>query len=473
MKTYDVIILGGGIAGLACADELLAKSEKKVLVLEKNSYPGGLAATLKYKNFLHDLSPHRWFTKNDELNIWLDQLIKEDFVWINKNTPMYQMGKFFKYPIKISDVLKKINLFLGFLMVISFLYERIKNRLMPKNPKTMKEAYINRFGYILFKFFNEEFNDKLWGENGCQKMSADFIDQRVKDMSMLNIIMNSLGIGKGKIISLIEKFRYPIYGIGEISEKLEKRIKKNQGEIIYNEEIIKIKREKDFFSVKTKKNVYFCKHLISSIPLPYLVKNIENKIPNNILVSAKKLHFVHQKIVVLFADKEKLTEFTWVYVHPKKIKTFRFLETNNWSLKMSPQNKTSLVFEYPHSRGDEISRISDQELIEITKKDFLKYFATTNISSQNIIDAKVYRVDFAYPKYDLHYLSALKSVKQYLKTNFPNLQIIGRSGMFRYNNMDHSIYTGILAARNLLAGKIVYDLNQVNQEAEYLEEKIL
>lgn len=464
MQKYDVIILGAGVAGLSCADEILKNnSNVGLLVLEKNNFVGGLAATIREGGFNYDLAPHRWFTKNEELNRWIGELIGPEMITVKKCTPMYQFGKFFEYPIKISDVIKNINPLMSVYMLASYLGEKIRGVFLKREVRTMKDAYVSRFGWGLYRWFNQEYNDKLWGENGCQTMSADFVNQRVKNLSMVTALANALGLNKNKVISLVSEFQYPKMGAGRISERLAERIQSFGGQINLGEGVVKIIKKKSGYLVVTSKGEYMAKHLISSMPLDKFMANFIKR-------DLDKLKYIHQKIVVLKAKGKKLTDFTWVYVHPSKIKTFRFMETNNWSPAMSPKGKTSLVFEYPYQERDEIEKISDKKLIEITISDFLKYFAKKNVKRSHILAGKVYRVLEAYPKYDLHYAKPLKKIYAYAKKNLPGVQLIGRSGMFHYNNLDHSIYTGLLAARNYLAGKIIYDLNLVNNEAEYLEE---
>jgi len=465
---YDVIVLGAGLAGLACTDELLRSKKKlKVLLLEKNNYPGGLAATFKDNDFLFDMSPHRWLTKNSELDIWLSELLGKELISVKKNTPMYQFGQYYAYPVRILDVLKKVGLFNSFLMLTSYIYARVVNKIMSKKIVTLEDAYINRFGWFLYQWFNLEYNEKLWGKGGCRKMSADFVDQRVKNLSMVSAIKNAIGMNKNKVISLIDSFNYPKKGIGRISDRLDERIIEHGGTINLNTKINRIEKN-DAYTVYTDNGTFQTNEIISSIPLDELIDSL--RCPKKIRISARKLNYIDQRIVILLINKIKLTDYTWVYVHPKKIRFFRFLETNNWSKSMSPKNKTSLVFEYPYQKNDRIDKLTDGQLIKLTIDDLRCYF-TPELKNGDILKTIIYRVDKAYPKYDLQYSGQVKRIKTYLKENHQGLQIIGRNGMFRYNNMDHSVYTGILAARNIIEGKIKYNLDLVNNEAEYLEEK--
>ncbi len=472
-KKQKVVILGAGLSGLACADEILRKGKNKLemVILEKNPFIGGLATTFKKDGFLFDLAPHRWFTKNDELNEWMDELMSKEMIWVEKNTPMYQFGKFYKYPFEISDIVKKIDPLKMIAMLGTYGWTRIANKLFPRKIVNMKDAYINRFGYALYKWFNEEFNEKLWGKGGCETMSADFVQQRTRDLSVTTIIRNTLGFG-GKVVSLTPHFHFPKLGIGRIAQNLAARIQKNGGKIKNEVVINKIKKTKFGCNVITNQGDFGADLLVSSIPIDELVKMIEPKAPQKILQATEKLNYIHQKIVVLLANKPRLTHFTWVYVHPPKIKFFRFLETNNWSPAMSPKGKTSLAFEYPYQKGDDLEKISDKGLIDLTISDFIKYFSPQT-KKADIIKGYVFKVNKAYPKYDLQYREPLGEIKKFLKENFPNLQLIGRNGMFRYNNMDHAVYTGLLAARNILVGKMIYNIENVNEEAKYLEEKEL
>lgn len=467
---FDVIIIGAGVAGLACADEVVKSLSKKILVIDKNKYVGGMACTLKHKGFYYDLAPHRWFTKNQELNKWIDDLMKKELVWVKKTTPMYQFGNFFEYPIKISDVLKKINPLMSLVMISTYLYERARQKIYPKKTITMKDAYIERFGWGLYKWFNEEYNEKLWGVGGCDAMSADFVNQRVKNLSFTTALLNAIGVGKGKVISLVDKFRFPMLGIGRISENLAKRIKTNGGLIKLGEKVIEIKKLNSGYLVKTNMGSYETKEIVNSMAVDQFLKCFSKEIYKRIENETKKLTYVHQKIVILFAKAKRLTNFTWVYVHPKKIKTFRFLETNNWSTHMSPAGHTSLVFEYPYHIGDEIDKMADRDLVETTTSDFIKYFAPKNFKKSKIVDVRVYYVPCAYPKYDFKYKKAIERIYRFVEKELKGVQLIGRNGMFHYNNLDHSIYTGILAGKNIVSEKKLYDLTRVNNEAEYLEE---
>jgi protoporphyrinogen oxidase len=469
LKSFDVVVLGAGVSGLACADEILRNKNGRVLVIEKNKHWGGLASTIKYKNFLFDLAPHRWFTKNEELNRWIDDLMGSELIWVRKNTPMYQFGKFFAYPIKIMDVLTKINFGMAAFMLVSYVYEKGLSRIKPRKVVTMKDAYISKFGWGLYQWFNKEYNEKLWGEGGCEAVSADFVNQRVKNLSMTTAITNALGFNKNKVISLVEKFRYPRMGIGRIGDNLVKRIKGNGGTICLDEAVTEIIKNKVGYKVVTTKGEYFAKSLISSIPVEKLITSLKGVKSDRIKKEVSKLKYVDQKIVVLLVKERKLTPYTWVYVHPKAIRSFRFMETNNWSKAMSPKGMDSLIFEYPCQDSDRAHERSDAELVKITIDDFYQNFALGR-DRRKVIKGLVFWVPNAYPVYDFTYERIMRRVYKFVDLNLPSLQLIGRNGMFHYNNLDHSIYTGILAARNYLRGGKVYDLTRVNNEAEYLEE---
>ncbi|MFA6249879.1 MAG: FAD-dependent oxidoreductase [Candidatus Shapirobacteria bacterium] len=468
-KVYDVVILGAGLAGLACADHILSENPgHQVIILEKNKHIGGLAATLRYRGFRYDLSPHRWYTKNAQLNSWLEKLMADQLLWVNKTTPMYQFGKFFNYPVEILDVIKKIGLFKSAAMLLSFIGVKIQHLILPRPIRTMEDAYKTRFGSVLYRWFNLEYNEKLWGRGGCRSMSADFVNQRVKNLSITSAIANALGINRHQVISLVPRFRYPKLGVGQISHRLLKRLTANGGSCLLDQSITSISHTNGLYRITTTKGRFFARHLISSVPLPVLTSLL---CPGHrVNAQAHRLEFIDQKIVVLFAKEAPLTAFTWLYVHPPHIKTFRFLETANWSSFMSPSGKTSLVFEYPYQPGDPVSQLTSRQLINTTINDFLRYFAPAGVSRHHLINARVHTVFQAYPKYNLTYKTYLPKIKNYLRSHHPKLQLIGRNGLFHYNNMDHSILTGILAAKNFLAGNSIYDLDQVNNDAEYVEE---
>ena len=220
-REVDVVVLGAGVSGLASADEL-TKNGKRVVVIEKSEGVGGLAATKNYLGFSFDLSPHRWFSKNKELNEWFKKLVGDEVLEINRNTAIFRDNKFYQYPLELGDLIKKFGMLESFLAALSYGISKFKYRgVVTKN---MEDEYIKDFGKYLYQKFNKDYNEKLWGKDCCRLMSKDFVSQRVRGMNLMSVIKDMVGNSGVKPVSLVERFMYPKNGIGTLSINLKKRI---------------------------------------------------------------------------------------------------------------------------------------------------------------------------------------------------------------------------------------------------------
>lgn len=467
-----VIILGGGLAGLACAHELCQK-QFDVTIVEKWEELGGLARTIKKGKFSFDTGPHRWYTKNNTVNNWMLELLGDEVIRVPRLTRIYFDKKFFYYPIKLKNAIGGIGPWKAFRSVLDYLIARIKGRLF--NPKllTMEDGYINQFGHTLFETFFKRYSEKLWGVP-CDQISVDWIGQRTRGLN-LSTILKEMIIKSKKVVSLVDEFSYPKRGIGRLAEKMSEVVVKNHGEILLNSEVTEIEsRDNRIISVtvktkgKTKKITgdYF----ISSIPISDLVFRLSPRVEKNIYALSEKLKYRDELQVALFVAKNHITPDTWIYIHPKEIPFMRMMEMDNWSDKLSPSGTTSLVFEIACNEGDNMWKKRDEEVINLVKKSFVEEFGL--ISPEAITGGYVHRIPKVYPVYHIGYREDVDTIKKYLSV-FENLQLIGRNGTFRYNNMDHSVEMGLFAAWNLIAGRKKYDIESINIEREYLEEKKL
>lgn len=464
----DVIILGGGLAGLACADELM-KQGQAVVVVEKNNWVGGLTHTFENNGFRFDTGPHRWVTKIDEVDRWFKNLMGKRLIRVPRLTRIYFDKKFFYYPVQFKNVFR-LGLGTAFRSAVDYFWVRVKKRIKKPKIVTMEDAYVDQFGQTLYEKFFKHYSEKLWGRP-CTQLSGDWVIQRSRKMSLSTIIKDAFIRSKGKVVSLADSFLYPCSGIGEAPQKLKKEIEKRGGKIILGAEVVKINHQKGKIvsvAVKTKGRSQTLKadEFISSIPLTDLVKRMSPPAPKDILESTNQLSYRSEVFVALSVRGSKIFPDNWIYIHPPELPFMRFVETDNFSREMSPPGKTSFVFEISCDEGDEIWRKSDQELIDLVTKSFVSEFGV--VKKEDVIVGTVVRYPKTYPLYDLDYQKPLKKIKKFVY-QFSNLQIVGRYGMFRYNNMDHTILTGIYAARNVMGGK--FDVESVNVEQEYLEEK--
>jgi protoporphyrinogen oxidase len=274
-------------------------------------------------------------------------------------------------------------------------------------------------------------------------------------------------------VSLVDEFVFPKSGIGQATEKLREKVEKLGGKVFLKSEVeTLLTSDKKVKSIIIKssgrKKEIRADEFVSSMPIDELVTKVIPKAKKDVLTKAGKLKYRDEIFVAIFVKKDRVTPDNWVYVQDPKIGFVRFQEMGNFSPFLSPKGTTSLVFEFPCNKDDATWQKSDKEMINWAIKDFTKEFGL--ITNKNILSGFVYRQEKTYPTYTLDYQSLLKVVKEFVYS-FSNLQIIGRSGMFRYNNMDHSVATGLYAARNIIAGKKIYDIEAVNLEKEYHEEK--
>ncbi|KKS98635.1 MAG: amine oxidase [Candidatus Gottesmanbacteria bacterium GW2011_GWA2_43_14] len=469
-KIPQTVILGGGLAGLASAYEL-SRAGKKVTVLEKWEDVGGLARTIKVGRFAFDTGPHRWYTKSNMVNGWMLKLLGKEVINVPRLTRIYFDKKFFFYPIKLKNAMMGIGLIKAFRAVTDYIIARLKSRLFPSVLHTMEDGYISQFGKTLYETFFKRYSEKLWGTN-CRNISIDWVGQRTRGLNFLTILKESVFKSKS-VVSLVDEFSYPDRGVGRIADKMVDFVKKSKGEIKLESEVVTVncgggKIVSVVAREKGGEKVYKAEEFISSIPLNSLVESLKPSPPAAILKTAAKLKYRDELQVALFIKKTHITPDTWIYVHPKEIPFMRVMEMDNWSSRLSPAGTTTMVFEVACNEGDRVWKMKDEQVINMIADSFISEFNL--IKKEDLIGGHVHRVPKEYPVYHLDYKEDVQILKDYLR-QFSNLQIIGRNGTFRYNNMDHSIEMGLYAAWNIIKGERKWDVDSVNIEREYLEEK--
>ncbi len=465
-----IVILGGGLAGLAASYEL-SRNKYQVTVIEEQEEVGGLARTIEKNGFRFDTGPHRWYTKNDMVNTWMLKLMGSEVIQIPRLTRIYFDKKFFYYPIKFQNVVLNIGFLKATRAVVDYFWVRFLSRLTTKKAITLEEGYIEKFGKTLYETFFKRYSEKLWGRP-CSQVSADWIGQRTRGFNIATILKDMFFKSKG-VVSFVDEFSYPKKGIGRIAEKLAQETQKMGGVIYCNTQVKKIiSKNKIITGVevvhKGKKRTIKGDYFISSIPLSDAVFFLHPKPLNRVEKLAKKLSYRDELQVTLFINKTHVTPDTWIYVHPKELSFMRVMEMTNWGEELSPKGKTSLVFEIACNEGDSLWRKSDQMLIEMVSDEFVNEFGL--VTKENILGGYVHRMLKEYPIYHVGYREDVDEIKKYLQP-YTNLQLVGRNGTFRYNNMDHSIEMGLYAAWNIIKGKNSFDIESVNIEREYLEEK--
>ena len=469
-EAENVCIIGAGPAGLAAAHEL-SRNNKPATVIETLSVPGGISRTEVFNGYRADLGGHRFFTRNLMLRELWDQTLGNDFLLRPRLSRILYRSKFYDYPLRIRNVLGNMGILEASLCLLSY----FKARVFPeKEINTFQEWVSARFGERLFNTFFKTYTEKVWGIP-CSAISADWAAQRIRNLSLREAVKNAIlaqaGMsGKTSVTSLIEQFHYPRLGPGMMWEALAENIEKRNCRVEYGSRVISIRhRDQRVFSVTVQKGrkteerpVSSC---ISSMPLAELIRSLDPPPPSRVLKAAEKLAYRDYIAVNLIINKPDLFPDNWIYVHDPIVELGRIQNYKNWSPDMVPvEGKSVLGLEYFHFETDPEWDWPDSRLIERGVSELRKLEL---IDSATVEGGWVTRVPKAYPVYDQDYRASLEIIRDYLE-DIENLQTIGRNGTHRYNNMDHSMLSGILAASNVMGTNI--NLWDVNAEEEYHEE---
>lgn len=466
-ENYQVIIIGAGPAGLTSAHELV-KQDIKPLIIEQADRVGGISRTETYKGYHFDIGGHRFYTKIGEVQKFWTDALNNQLLKVSRLSRIYYNGKFFNYPLDIVNALSNLGIINSLLILFSYLQAKIYPNPIEDN---FEQWVSNRFGNRLYKTFFKSYTEKIWGIS-CTEIRSDWAAQRIQGMSLKKAIINAF-FSNDKAKSLIKEFYYPVLGPGMMWTRVQDIVTKFGGEVIIDTRVVKIHHHDNkiqAITVNNKNEIIYIKtqHLISSMPITNLVYQMEPPCPAQVLQAARSLKYRDFLIVALIIDEASLFPDQWLYIHSPSFKVGRIQNFKNWSSFMVPdQTKTCLGMEYFCSLGDSIWEMSDCELIELASQEIVTLGLLSDI--KKIEDAVVIRQLKAYPVYDEEYLKNLEIIKSYLQT-FNNLQTIGRNGMHRYNNQDHSMLTGLLAAKNIMGEQ--NDLWQINTERSYYEEFI-
>jgi len=469
-ENKKTVIIGAGPAGLTAAYEL-CKAGMESIVLEKDYIVGGIARTVNYRGYHFDIGGHRFFTKVKAVeNMW-HEVLGEDLLVRNRLSRIYYDKKFFYYPLRAYNALFGLGMWNSFLIVLSY----IKAQLFPEKPEETLEQWVsNRFGRRLYRIFFKTYTEKVWGIP-CSEIRAEWAAQRIKGLSLLtalkNALLNKQNSNNGEVIkTLIDSFHYPKLGPGMMWQRVTDFIKEHGSVVQLGAEVEKIhwtENKVEALEVKMngRRELVTGSHFISSMPVRELFEKFEPAVPEHVLKAATNLNYRDFLTVVLIINKPDLFPDNWIYIHDPDVKVGRIQNFKNWSPYMVPEkNKSCLGLEYFCFKGDGMWTMADEELIELGKRE-LDMLGLVRASE--VEDGTVVRMPKAYPVYDSTYQESLRVIRGFLDS-IGNLQLVGRNGMHKYNNQDHSMLTAMLAVKNILGAN--YDLWQVNVDQEYHEE---
>ncbi len=471
VAAHDVVIAGGGPAGLTAAYEL-AKHGRSAVVLEADPrLVGGISRTDQYKGYRFDIGGHRFFSKSSEINALWREILGGEFITRSRLSRIYYNRKFFHYPLKPLDALLKLGPRKSALIMASYL----KARLRPIKPeRTYEDWVVNRFGRELFKTFFKSYTEKVWGMPS-NAISPDWAAQRIKDLSLVKAVASALFgrlANRGEVIkTLIDEFQYPRLGPGQMWETARDKITGLGGAVHMDRRVTGVEHHEGlvraFLTIDSqgRRTRYEGKHFLSTLPIRELIRAMDPAPPREVVDAAMGLKYRDFLTVVLIVDRAETFPDNWIYIHEPEVRLGRIQNFKNWSPDMVPDpSKSSLGLEYFCFEGDDLWSKTNDELVALARAEIA---AIGLARAEEVSDGCVVRVPKAYPVYDDEYQARIALVRRWLE-GLPNLQLSGRNGMHKYNNQDHSMMTALLAARNIL-GVGAYDVWNVNTDAEYHE----
>ena len=468
MEHYDVVIIGAGPAGLSAGYEL-CNSKKKVLVLEKKYQVGGLAETKVFGDYRYDIGPHRFFTKNEEVYNLFIKMLGDDAVKVNRKTRILFKNSYFDYPLSPVNALFGLGIFESIQIGFSYIFARIKSYLRLSRIENFEDWVVDKFGRKLFNNFFKNYTEKVWGID-CKLIGKDWAAQRIKGLSLSTAIKFAIfPNSKKRPKTLIDVFYYPRLGAGMLWEKFEEHLNANGVPVVKNSFVKNVQEMEDkqvlTYINKNQEKIISADHILFSNPLLDFIKFYKTTVPEKVISAAKNLEYRNHISVHITVDK-KLFDDNWIYIHSPTLKMARIADFTNFSTEMSKEGEYPLTLEYFCFEEDKIWSQDNSEIIAFGLKELKSIFN----EEFSVIHSDVSRNPKAYPVIKTGYEKDINIIKNWLATK-ENLTAIGRSGMFKYNNQDHAMATGIYAVRNLL-GEGNYDPWEVNVDGEYHEEVI-
>src|SRR6266487_833418 len=476
MKT-KVAIIGAGPAGLT-AGYLLSKESVDVVVLEADPvYVGGISRTTTYRGFHFDIGGHRFFSKSKAVEDLWTEILPNDMLVRPRSSRIFYDGKFFSYPLKPFEALLGLGVFRSALCILSWM----KARLFPvRNPRNFEEWVSNQFGKRLFNTFFKSYTEKVWGMS-CKEITADWAAQRIKGLSLGSAIKNALipqrynGDRTNVIKTLINSFRYPRRGPGMMWEACAEKMKALDGKLEMGCRVTRCSYDETSgnWTIAYKDRpgalqTIEAEHVISSAPMRELVSGLSPNVSERTKHAAESLKYRDFLTVMLILKDRHMFDDNWIYIHDPSVKVGRVQNFRSWSPEMVPEaDKVCYGLEYFCFEHDGLWASSDSDLIELAKRELVKIGLA---KEGDFVDGCVVRQKKAYPVYDDDYARHVATVRQELETRYPNLHLVGRNGMHKYNNQDHAMMTAMLCVENILADAKLYDLWQVNADAEYHEQ---
>jgi protoporphyrinogen oxidase len=462
-----IVIAGAGPGGLTAALQL-TKRGKRPIVLEADSVVGGISRTVERDGWRFDLGGHRFFTKVPEVEaLWHEILPEGDFLLRPRMSRIFYNGKFIDYPLKALNAARNVGLWESILCGFSYIWARIRP---PKNEDNYENWLVARFGWRLYRTFFKTYTERVWGVP-VSDMPADWAAQRVKNLDLRKAVMNAILPKRNQtdITTLIEEFQYPKFGPGMMWEVCTEKVQAAGGTVHLEARVTGINvADGAARSVTYTHNGQdidqAASHVISTMPLRELVHTLRPAPPADVLAAADGLHYRDYLTVALVVPESRSFPDNWIYIHDPGVEVGRIQNYGSWSPYLVKDGRTCLGLEYFVFEGDNMWAKADDELIALATKEL----GHLGLAQPGDVEAGyVVRVPKAYPYYDFAYKANVQTIRDYLETDAPNVHPVGRNGMHKYNNQDHSMYTAMLTVENMFGA--AHDIWSVNVEEEYHE----
>ncbi|WP_326559063.1 NAD(P)/FAD-dependent oxidoreductase [Micromonospora sp. NBC_01796] len=464
------VVIGAGPAGLTAAYQL-TKRQASVEVFEADDQVGGISRTVEREGWRFDIGGHRFFTKVSQVEaLWHEILPDEDFLLRPRMSRIHYREKLFDYPLKASNALGNLGIFEAVRCVGSYLWAQVRP---PKDQSHFEGWVTARFGKRLYSIFFKTYTEKLWGIPATE-LQATWAAQRIKNLSLANAVVNALMPKRNQkdITSLIEEFQYPKFGPGMMWERAAEHVAKAGGVVTLNTWAKTVHREDGRAVAVTVADTdderrVEADHVVSTMPISELIKVMDPPAPDHVRAAADALRYRDFLTIALVVPEAAGFPDNWIYVHTPGVRVGRIQNFGSWSPYLVQDGFTCLGLEYFVNEGDDLWEMADDDLVKLGTEELerLRLVAPGAVSAGYVV-----RMPKAYPVYDEGYEDAVDTIRGWLAEAVPNVHPVGRNGMHRYNNQDHSMLTAMLTAENILDGT-THDVWQVNVEEEYHEEK--
>ena len=439
-----VAVIGAGPAGITAAYQL-AKAGVRVTVFEAGGAVGGLARSLELWGQRVDLGPHRFFSNDARINrLWLE-VVGRDYRMVDRLTRIFYERKLYDYPLSPANALWNMGVPDAAACMASYLWQKARGW-SDRDRATFEDSVVSRFGRRLYRMFFKPYSEKLWGIP-CTDLDADFAAQRIKRFSLGQAALAALGIGRARHKTLVDQFAYPLAGTGAVYQRMADAVRRHGGTVALSTPVAGVALEnRRAAGVRMPDgSLRRFDHVISTMPLTLMVKSL-GPLPPAVAHAVDNLHYRNTIIVYLHVDHDSLFPDQWLYVHSPELAFGRLTNFRNWVPELcGDAHTTILALEYWCFDTDALWRTPDPDLVSLARNELAH---TGLLNDAPVLDGHVVRIPRSYPVYRSGYKQLLAPVVDFL-SSIPNITPIGRYGAFKYNNQDHSILMGMLAAENL------------------------